>query len=80
MSLTHSVKMLAQLVNVKYTLHALVDTHVRISPLDRGPGHFGQGIIAIKLILVDFDGHNANITLTICTDVVYIHVYLVLKF
>ena len=30
-----------------------------------------------KLILVDFDGHNANITLKICTDVVYIHVYVV---
>ena len=29
----------------------------------------------IKLILVYFDSHNANITLKIYTDVVYIHVY-----
>ena len=55
-----------------YTFHAL---HL-ISPLDRAPGHyFGHGMILLKLILVDFDDHNANITLKICTDVVYIHVY-----
>ena len=26
-------------------------------------------VIVIKLILIDFDGHNANITLKICTHV-----------
>ena len=57
----------------KYTYGTLVC----ISPLDRAPGHFGQRIIVIKLILVDFDNHNANITLKICTDVVYINVYVV---
>ena len=62
-----------QSIIVKYTYGTLV----WISPLDRAPGHFGQGIIVIKLILVDFDGYNANITLKICTDVVYIHVYAV---
>ena len=46
---------------VKYTYGTLV----LISPLDRAPGHFGQEIIVIKLILVDLDGHNANITLKI---------------
>ena len=48
-----------------------------IMPLDRAPGHFGHRIIVIKLILVNFDVHNANITLKICTDVVHIHVYVV---
>ena len=56
-----------------YTFHAL---HL-ISPLDRAPGNFGHRIIVLKLILVEFDDHNANITLKICTDVVYIHVYVV---
>ena len=70
---TRSVKFLGQSIIFKYTYGTLV----WISPLDRAPGHFGQGIIVIKLILVDFDGHNANITLKICTDVVYIHVYFV---
>ena len=60
---------------LKYSFHAL---HW-ISPLDRAPGHFGKGIIVIKLILVDFDGHNAYITLKIYTHVVYIHVCLVWK-
>ena len=73
MSLTRSVKFLGQSNIVKYTYGTLV----WISALDRAPGHFGQGIIVIKLILVDFDGHNANITLKICTDVVYIHGYVV---
>ena len=36
----------------------LHSTLVWISPLDLAPGHFGQGIIVIKPILVDFDGHN----------------------
>ena len=49
------------------------------SPLDHAPGHFGQGIIVIQLILVDFDDQNANISLKICTYVVYIHVYAVWK-
>ena len=75
MNFTRSVKFLGRSIIVKYTFHALHGTLVWISPLDRAPGHFGQGIIVIKLILVDFDGHNANITLKICTDVVYIHVY-----
>ena len=75
MSFTRS----GRLIIVKYTFHALHGTLVWISPLDRAPGHFGQGIIVIKLFLVDFDGHNANITLKFCTDVVYIrvHVYVV---
>ena len=68
MSFTRSVKFLGQSIIVKYTYGTLV----WISPLNRAPGNFGQGII-----LVDFDGHNANITLKICTDVVYIHVYVV---
>ena len=68
MSFTRSVKFLGQSIIVKYTYGTLV----WISPLDRAPGHFRQGIIVIKLILVDFDGHNANITLKICTVVVYI--------
>ena len=58
MSFTRSVKFLGQPIIVKYTYGTLV----WISPLDRTPGHFGQGIIVIKLMLVDFDGHNANIT------------------
>ena len=53
-------------------IHALHGTLVWISPLYRAPGHFGQGIIVIKLILVDFNDHNANISLKICTHVVYI--------
>ena len=79
MFLTRSVKFLGRSIIVKYTFHALHGTLVWISPLDRAPGNFGQGIIVIKLILVDFDGHNANITLKICRDVVYnyIHVYVV---
>ena len=77
MSLTCSGKNLARSIFSKCTFHALLDTHVRISPLDRAPGHFGQGIVVIKLFLVDFDGHNANITFKICTHVVYIHVYVV---
>ena len=52
MSFTRSVKFLGQSIIVKYTYGTLVG----ISPLDRAPGHFGQGIIVIKLILVDFDG------------------------
>ena len=71
MSFTRSVKFLGQSIIIQYTYGTLV----WISPLDRAPGHFGQGIIVIKLILVDFDSHNANITFKICTDVVYIHVY-----
>ena len=59
MSFTRLVKFLGQSIIVKYTYGTLV----WISPLDRAPGHFGRGIIMIKLILVDFDGHNANITL-----------------
>ena len=59
MSFTRSIKFLRQSIIVKYTYGTLV----WISTLDRAPGHFGQGIIVIKLILVDFDGHNANITL-----------------
>ena len=77
MSFTPSVKFLGRSIIVKYTFHALHCTLVWISSLDRAPGHFGQGIIMIKLILVDFDSHNANILLKICTDVVYIHVYVV---
>ena len=73
MSFTRSVKFLGRSIIVKYTY----GTSVWISPLDRAPGHFGQGIIVIKLILIDFGGHNANITLKIFTDVVYIHVYVV---
>ena len=73
MSFTRSVKFLGQSNIVKYTYGTLV----WISALDRAPGQFGQGIIVIKLILVDFDGHNANIPLKICTDVVYIHGYVV---
>ena len=61
MIFTRTVKFLGRSIIVKYTFHALV----WISPLDRAPGHFGQRIIVIKLILVDFDGHNANITLKI---------------
>ena len=79
MSFTRSVKFLGQSIIVKYTFHALHGTLVWIYPLDRAPGHFGQGIIVVKLILVYFDGHNANITLKICPDVVYIHVYVVYK-
>ena len=74
MSFTRSV---GRLVVVKYTFHALHGTLFWISPLDRAPGQFGQRIIVIKLILVDFDGQNSNITLKICTDVVNIHVYVV---
>ena len=77
MSFTRSVKFLGRSIIFKYTFYALHGTLVWISPLNRAPGHFGQGIIVIKLILVDFDGHNANITLKICRDVVYIHVYVV---
>ena len=73
MSFTRSVKFLGQPIIVKNTYGTLV----WISPLDHAPGHFGQGIIVIKLILVGFDSHNANITLKICTDVVYINVYVV---
>ena len=73
MSFTRSVKFLGQSIIVKYSYITLVG----ISPLDRAPGYFGQGIIVIKLILVDFDGHNADIILKIRTDVVYIHVYVV---
>ena len=69
----HRVLLIRTQVLIKYTFGTLV----WISLLDRAPGHLGQGIIVIKLILVDFDGHNANITLKICTDVVYIHVYVV---
>ena len=76
MSFTRSVKFLGQTIIVKYTYGTLV----RISPLDRAPGHFGQGIIVRKLILVDFDGNNANITLKICTDVDYVHVYVCKNF
>ena len=65
MSFTRSVKFVGQSIIVKYTYGTLV----WISSLDRAPGHFGQGIIVIKpwikLILVNFDGHNANITLKI---------------
>ena len=70
MSFTRSIKFLGQSIIIKYTYGTLV----WIFPLDRAPG---QGIIVIKLILVDFDDHNANITFKICTDVVYIHVYVV---
>ena len=73
MSFTCSVKFLERSIIVQYTYGTLVLT----SPLDRAPSHFSQGIIVIKLILVDFDSHNANITLKICTDVFYIHVYVV---
>ena len=51
MNFTHSVKSLGQSIFVKYTYGTLV----WISPLDRAPGHFGQGIKLIKLILVGFD-------------------------
>ena len=44
---------------------------VWISPIDHASGNFGQGIKVIKLFWVDFDGHNANITLKICTHLVY---------
>ena len=64
MSFTRSVKFVRRSIIVKHTFHAL-------PPLDRAPGHFGQGIIVIKLILIDFDGHNANITFRVCTDVVF---------
>ena len=77
MFFTRSVKFLGRSIIVKYTLHTLHGTLVWIFPLDLAPGHFSQGIIVIKLNLVDFDGHNANIILKICTDVVYIHVYVV---
>ena len=70
MSFTPSVKFLGRSIIVKYTYGTLV----WIFPLDRA---LGQGIIVIKIILVDFDGQNANITLKIYTDVVYIHVYVV---
>ena len=73
-SFTRSVKFLGQSIIVKYTYGTLV----WISPLDHA--HFGQGIIVVNLILVDFDGCNANITLKNCIDVVYIHVYAVYKF
>ena len=56
MRFTHSVKFLEQSIIVKYTYGTLV----WISPLDRALGQFGQVIIVIKLILVDFDCHNAN--------------------
>ena len=58
MSFTRSVEFLGRSIIVKYTFHALHGTLLWISPLDRAPGHFGQGII-----LVVFDGHNAYITL-----------------
>ena len=58
MCFTRSVKFLGQLIFIKYTHGTLVC----ISPVDRAPGQFGQGIIVIKLILVDLDGHNANFT------------------
>ena len=73
----NSVKILARLIIAQYTLQALFDTDVQISPLERS-GHIGQRIIIrlmIKLILVDFDVKNANITLKICTHEVYKHVY-----
>ena len=76
MSFTRSFKILGQSIIIKYNYGTLV----WISLLNRAPGHFGEGIIVIKIILVDFDGHNAYITiitLKICTDVVYIHVYVV---
>ena len=62
MSFTRSVKFLGRSIIVKYTFHARHGTLVWISLLDRASGHFGQGIIVVKLFLVDFDGHNANIT------------------
>ena len=62
MIFTRLNKFLGRSIIVKYTFHALHGTLVWISPLYRAPGHFGQGNIVIKLILVDFDGHNANIT------------------
>ena len=80
MTFTRSVKFLGRSIIVKYTFHALHGTLVWISPLDRALVHFGQGIIVIKLILVDFDDHNANISIKICTDVFYIHFYVVYKF
>ena len=73
MSFTRSVKLSGQSVIFKYTYGTLV----WISPLDRALSHFSQRIIMKKINLVDFDGHNANITLKICTDVVYINVYVV---
>ena len=76
MSFTCSVKFLGRSIIVKYTFHALHGTLVGISPHDCAPGHFSKGIVMLKLLLVNFDGHNANITLNICTDVVYIHVSL----
>ena len=75
MSFTRSVNFLGRSIIVKYTFNALHSTLVWVSPLERAPGHFGQEIIVDYL--VDFDGNNANITLKICTDVVYKHVYVV---
>ena len=60
MNLTRSVKFLGRSIIVKYTFNALHRTLAWISPLDHSPGHFGQRIIVIKLILVDFDSHIAN--------------------
>ena len=77
MSFTHSVKFLGQPIIGKYIFNTLEGILVWISPLDCAPGNFGQGIIVIKLMLVDFDGHDANITLKIRIHIVYIHVYVV---
>ena len=63
------------IVSVNFSCLSWHCTLVWISPHDRAPGRFGQGIIVIKLILVDFDGHNAYFTLIIFTYVVYMHVY-----
>ena len=72
MSLTRSVKILALSIIANYTLQAPFDTHVRISQHDRS-GQIVTGIfiwLMIKLILVDIDINNANITLEIWTHVV----------
>ena len=54
------------MVYFKYTLHALDDTLVRISPRDCVRSFRSRNKM-IKLILVDFDVNNANIALKMAT-------------
>ena len=71
MSFTRLVKFLGRSIIVKYTFYARHGTLVWISPIDRAPGHFGQGIIVVKLIMVDFELHLCKYYFKNCTDVVY---------